>query len=86
MSNYVKNSLSLWGAVSMGTIVLAMLLTIFFDLSRIASLGVIFYIIMDIVGPLGNITTLTERNKCNTGYSDRCYCYGHCGAWCTFMD
>jgi len=30
------------------TIVLAMLLTIFFDLSRIASLGAIFYIIMDI--------------------------------------
>jgi len=30
------------------TIVLAILLTIFFDLSRIASLGAIFYIIMDI--------------------------------------
>ncbi len=30
------------------TIVLAMLLTIFFDLSRIASLGAIFYIIMDL--------------------------------------
>ena len=30
------------------TIVIAMLLTIFFDLSRIASLGAIFYIIMDI--------------------------------------
>ena len=30
------------------TIVMAMLLTIFFDLSRIASLGAIFYIIMDI--------------------------------------
>jgi len=30
------------------TIVFAMLLTIFFDLSRIASLGAIFYIIMDI--------------------------------------
>ena len=31
------------------TIVFAMLLTIFFDLGRIASLGAIFYIIMDIV-------------------------------------
>lgn len=30
------------------TVVLAALLTIFFDLTRIASLGVIFYIIMDI--------------------------------------
>jgi hypothetical protein len=30
------------------TIVFAMLLTVFFDLSRIASLGAIFYIIMDI--------------------------------------
>lgn len=30
------------------TIVLAMLLTVFFDLSRIASLGAVFYIIMDI--------------------------------------
>lgn len=30
------------------TIVIAMLLTVFFDLSRIASLGAIFYIIMDI--------------------------------------
>lgn len=30
------------------TIILAMLLTIFFDLSRIASLGAIFYIVMDI--------------------------------------
>jgi hypothetical protein len=30
------------------TVVIAILLTIFFDLSRIASLGAIFYIIMDI--------------------------------------
>jgi hypothetical protein len=30
------------------TIVLAMLLTAFFDLSRIASIGAIFYIVMDI--------------------------------------
>lgn len=30
------------------TVVLAMLLTVFFDLSRIASLGAIFYIVMDI--------------------------------------
>ncbi|MGD2140719.1 MAG: APC family permease [Burkholderiales bacterium] len=31
------------------TVVLAMLLTVFFDLSRIASLGAVFYIIMDII-------------------------------------
>jgi hypothetical protein len=31
------------------TVVLAMALTIFFDLSRIASLGAIFYIVMDIL-------------------------------------
>ena len=30
------------------TVVIAMLLTIFFDLSRIASLGAIFYLLMDI--------------------------------------
>ena len=30
------------------TIVIAMLLTVFFDLSRIASLGAIFYLVMDI--------------------------------------
>ncbi|MCA9008028.1 MAG: APC family permease, partial [Planctomycetaceae bacterium] len=30
------------------TVIMAMLLTVFFDLSRIASLGAIFYIIMDI--------------------------------------
>jgi len=30
------------------TVVMAMLLTVFFDLSRVASLGAIFYLIMDI--------------------------------------
>ena len=35
------------------TIVIAMLLTVFFDLSRIASLGAIFYILMDIAVHVG---------------------------------
>lgn len=69
-TQYKENSLTLWGAVSMGTGVmigagifaltgqvaelargwfpLAMLLSVFFDLSRIASLGAIVYILMDI--------------------------------------
>ena len=42
------------------TIVLAILLTIFFDLSRIASLGAIFYLIMDMMIPWGVLRHLRE--------------------------
>lgn len=43
------------------TIVFAMLLTIFFDLSRIASLGAIFYIIMDIAVHWGILRHIREE-------------------------
>jgi amino acid transporter len=43
------------------TIVIAMLLTIFFDLSRIASLGAIFYIIMDIAIHWGVLRHLRKQ-------------------------
>ena len=43
------------------TIVIAMLLTIFFDLGRIASLGAIFYIIMDIAIHWGVLRHLREE-------------------------
>ncbi len=47
------------------TIVLAMFLTIFFDLSRIASLGVIFYIVMDIAVHWGVFRYLRKEIKAN---------------------
>lgn len=47
------------------TIVIAMLLTIFFDLSRIASLGAIFYIIMDIAIHWGVLRHLRKEVKAN---------------------
>lgn len=47
------------------TIVLAMLLTVFFDLSRIASLGVIFYIIMDIAIHWGVFRYLRKEINAN---------------------
>ena len=47
------------------TIVLAMLLTVFFDLSRIASLGAIFYIIMDIAVHWGVLRYLRKEIKAN---------------------
>jgi len=47
------------------TIVLAMLLTIFFDLSRIASLGAIFYIIMDIAIHWGVLCHLHKQIEAN---------------------
>ena len=47
------------------TIVLAMFLTIFFDLSRIASLGVIFYIVMDIAVHWGILRYLRKEIKAN---------------------
>jgi amino acid transporter len=47
------------------TTVIAILLTIFFDLSRIASLGAIFYIIMDIVIHWGVLRHLRKEVKAN---------------------
>jgi len=48
------------------TIVIAMLLTIFFDLSRIASIGVIFYIVMDIFIHWGVFKHLREEVAAKT--------------------
>ena len=47
------------------TIVIAMLFTIFFDLSRIASLGAIFYIIMDIAIHWGVLRHLRKKVEAN---------------------
>lgn len=47
------------------TIVIAMLLTVFFDLSRIASLGAIFYIIMDIAIHCGVFKYLRKEIEVN---------------------
>lgn len=48
------------------TIVLAMVLTIFFDLGRIASLGAIFYIIMDIVIHWGVFKYVRKETSANS--------------------
>ncbi|MAZ76746.1 MAG: amino acid permease [Micavibrio sp.] len=47
------------------TIILAILLTVFFDLSRIASLGAIFYLIMDIAVHWGVFRYLRKEVKAN---------------------
>ncbi|TDQ44981.1 amino acid/polyamine/organocation transporter (APC superfamily) [Permianibacter aggregans] len=47
------------------TIVLAMTLTAFFDLSRIAALGAIFYLLMDIAIHWGLLRHLKEKVKAN---------------------
>ena len=47
------------------TIALAMFLTVFFDLSRIASLGAIFYIIMDIAVHWGVFRYLRKQINAN---------------------
>lgn len=47
------------------TVVIATFLTIFFDLSRIASLGAIFYLIMDIMVHWGLLTRLKDKVKSN---------------------
>ncbi len=47
------------------TIVIAIVLTIFFDLTRIASLGAIFYIVMDIVVHWGVLTRIRKDVKAN---------------------
>jgi amino acid transporter len=49
------------------TIFLAMFLTVFFDLSRIASLGIIFYLVMDIAVHWGVFRYLRKEIKAN-GY------------------
>jgi len=47
------------------TIVIAIILTIFFDLSRIASLGAIFYLIMDIIVQWGVYKHLRKKINAN---------------------
>ena len=47
------------------TVVAAMVLTVFFDLSRIASLGAIFYIVMDIVVQWGVLRHLRDEIAAN---------------------
>tara|TARA_R100001163_G_scaffold53989_1_gene41303 strand:- start:803 stop:2167 length:1365 start_codon:yes stop_codon:yes gene_type:complete len=47
------------------TLVVAMLLTVFFDLSRIASLGAIFYIVMDIAIHWGVLRHVREETGAN---------------------
>ena len=47
------------------TIVIAIFLTIFFDLSRIASLGAIFYLIMDMMVHWGLLTRLKDKVNSN---------------------
>jgi len=48
------------------TIIIAMVLTIFFDLSRIASLGAIFYLVMDIAIHWGILLHLRDDIKANS--------------------
>lgn len=47
------------------TVVIAMFLTVFFDLSRIASLGAIFYLVMDMMVHWGLLTRLKDKVKSN---------------------
>ncbi len=47
------------------TIVIAIVLTIFFDLTRIASLGAIFYIVLDMVVHWGVLTRIRKDVKAN---------------------
>lgn len=49
------------------TVVLAMFLTIFFDLTRIASLGAIFYLLMDIAVHWGVLRHLRKEISANAG-------------------
>ncbi len=48
------------------TVVLGLILTIFFDLTRIAALGIVFYLIMDIAIQWGVLRHLREDIKANT--------------------
>jgi hypothetical protein len=47
------------------TVVIAIVLTIFFDLSRIASLGAILYLIMDVIIQWGVFKHLRKEIKAN---------------------
>ena len=47
------------------TVVLGLILTIFFDLTRIAALGIVFYLIMDIAIQWGVLRHLREDLKAN---------------------
>ncbi len=47
------------------TVIVAIILTVFFDLSRIASLGAIFYLIMDIIIQWGVLKNLRQEIKAN---------------------
>ena len=47
------------------TVVLGLILTIFFDLTRIAALGIVFYLIMDIAIQWGVLRHLREELKAN---------------------
>jgi amino acid transporter len=47
------------------TIVLAIALTVLFDLTRIASIGIIFYLVMDIVFQWGVLRNLRQKVKAN---------------------
>ena len=47
------------------TIVLAMIMAVFFDLSRIASIGAIFYLLMDILVHWGGLRYVREEIKAN---------------------
>jgi amino acid transporter len=49
------------------TIVIAMILTVFFDLSRIASLGAVLYLTMDILVHLGIVRHLRNKMNVNIG-------------------
>lgn len=48
------------------TVVMGLILTIFFDLTRIAALGIVFYLIMDIAIQWGVLRHLREDIKANT--------------------
>ena len=48
-------------------VVIAIILTVFFDLSRIASLGAIFYLIMDIAIHWGVLRHLRKEVKAKAG-------------------
>ncbi len=48
------------------TVVLGLILTIFFDLTRIAALGIVFYLVMDVAIQWGVLRHLREDIKANT--------------------
>ncbi len=59
------------------TVVLGLVLTAFFDLSRIAALGIIFYLIMDIAVHWGGVASSSQGGRCQpnrAGYCDTAGC------------